>query len=692
MDKKLRVDEFKDEDELDSDEEVEVNRIGDVPLAYYELEDHVGYDILGKRIPQLFRIRETEINRLLAEAGDNESWRKIVDLKNQKVTRLTNEDLELIRRIRENRIGLRDEDDREISVEFVHDELKTQPLKPTNVSRDQFRPNAATERVIDHLVRLLRSGKLKPRQRQPRLSLGDIWGEAILPHEAIDIGGGGAPTSLAQKPSKPSNAYSYNPPEEYLFSPEEKQKWENSHPFDRDLDFIPQSFKSLRHVPGYLNGLKERFLRQLNLHMAPRITKKVFIGTSHDLLPELPPTQSFKPYPEFKRLVFRLPGHTPISSINIKQNLIGVGTEEGSLTIFDTTRLTLPHISFLATSRTHHYALNAVKWHPTLPIITFVRNSFLFICLLKLPSLNLQMNAATIKRLWNNKASAKRHDPASRPNAAAELPEDESHDGIGQDFIDALSLMRINYESVEEIDLRFKISQVCGPKSWRSFVNKKYYFAGSIAKTNIETYPDQPATDDEIETEMSEDETTGHTLLVQKDWAETVKFVKMISENKNLVCGYIVNLPTGPVEDTDIHRKGLYIGTATPKSSKPTLQCLVHSLKKKSTIAPLKNRRVPDVITGIKFHPTLTSVCLCGHKSIRVYPLVAKKAVTEVKGDKTTTSVVDDTTDLRKFSSMFTNTSMDVHPSGQHLTAVTAEGKLTWFDFYAGAEPFQTLE
>ena len=56
----------------------------------------------------------------------------------------------------------------------------------------------------------------------------------------------------------PGNAESYNPPAEYLLTPEEREAWEKMDPSDRPLNFVPQRFSALRRVPLYEPLIKER--------------------------------------------------------------------------------------------------------------------------------------------------------------------------------------------------------------------------------------------------------------------------------------------------------------------------------------------------------------------------------------------------------------------------------------------------
>ena len=72
----------------------------------------------------------------------------------------------------------------------------------------------------------------------------------------------------------PGNAESYNPPAEYLFTPEEQAAWEKMDPADRPLNFVPQQHGTLRRVPLYEPLIKERFERCLDLYLCPREQKQ----------------------------------------------------------------------------------------------------------------------------------------------------------------------------------------------------------------------------------------------------------------------------------------------------------------------------------------------------------------------------------------------------------------------------------
>lgn len=48
------------------------NTIGDVPLKWYEDEEHIGYDIKGKKIKK--QARKSKLDAFLAGVDDSKSW------------------------------------------------------------------------------------------------------------------------------------------------------------------------------------------------------------------------------------------------------------------------------------------------------------------------------------------------------------------------------------------------------------------------------------------------------------------------------------------------------------------------------------------------------------------------------------------------------------------------------------------
>lgn len=95
----------------------------------------------------------------------------------------------------------------------------------------------------------------------------------------------------------PTNAESYNPPEEYLMSKKELKEWKDMDPEDRENNFVPKKFECLRHVEFYDKLINERFERCLDLYLCPRTRKKKLDIDPESLIPKLPKPEELRPYP-----------------------------------------------------------------------------------------------------------------------------------------------------------------------------------------------------------------------------------------------------------------------------------------------------------------------------------------------------------------------------------------------------------
>ena len=155
-----------------------------------------------------------------------------------------------------------------------------------------------TEKIMK-IVRAIRQGRIvpnKPKTKSSKFEPYAIWTEepsALQP-----------PPLPAPKPPLPTNAESYNPPEEYLPTEEERKAWEAQDPEDRERNYLPQKYGSLRLVPAYDRFIKERFNRQLDLYLAPRVQRVKLNIDPESLIPKLPSPNSLKPFPNYRCLQF----------------------------------------------------------------------------------------------------------------------------------------------------------------------------------------------------------------------------------------------------------------------------------------------------------------------------------------------------------------------------------------------------
>ncbi|KAF5393838.1 hypothetical protein D9757_000208 [Collybiopsis confluens] len=286
------------EPDYDSDSSTEdtSNRVGNIPMHWYDDLPHVGYDMDGKTV--LKPAQGDELDRFLKTVEDPTSWTSAFDKKAQADKPLTAEELDLIRRLYTNEVPDATYDPYEPMVEWFTGKGKQEvmPLSAAPEPKRRFVPSKWEHIKIMKIVRAIRQGRIvpnKPATAQPQFYA--IWNESPSSH---------APPLPAPKPPLPTNSESYNPPEEYLPTEEDKKQWEEADPEDRERDYLPQKHSALRLVPGYDRFIKERFNRQLDLYMAPRVQRVKLNIDPDSLIPKLPSPNSLKPFPIYKSLKF----------------------------------------------------------------------------------------------------------------------------------------------------------------------------------------------------------------------------------------------------------------------------------------------------------------------------------------------------------------------------------------------------
>ncbi|EGO01742.1 hypothetical protein SERLA73DRAFT_49062 [Serpula lacrymans var. lacrymans S7.3] len=288
------------EPEYDSDSSTEdaPNRVGNVPMHWYDDLPHVGYDMNGKSI--LRPARGDELDKFLQTVEDPSAWTKAFDKNTQMDKPLTPEELDLIRRLQAGENPDSSYDPYEPMVEWFTGKGKEEvmPLSAAPEPKRRWIASKWEKQKIMKIVRAIRQGRIlpsKPKTASDKPAFYAIWNEPSSAHP---------PAMPAPKPHLPTNAESYNPPEEYIPTKEEREQWEATEREDRERDYLPQKYSALRLVPAYDRFIQERFNRQLDLYLAPRIQRKKLNIDPNSLLPKLPSPSSLKPFPNYKSLKF----------------------------------------------------------------------------------------------------------------------------------------------------------------------------------------------------------------------------------------------------------------------------------------------------------------------------------------------------------------------------------------------------
>ncbi|KAA8545481.1 hypothetical protein F0562_020265 [Nyssa sinensis] len=279
------VHEGAEESDSSEDEVAPRNTIGDVPLEWYKDEEHIGYDITGKKIKK--KERQDKLDSFLASVDDSKSWRRIYDEYNDEEVELTKHETKLIRRLLKGKAPHADFDPHAPYVDwFAWDDAK-HPLSNAPEPKRRFIPSKWESKKVVEYVRAIRKGLIKfdkPKE-EPRFYL--LWGDDS---SSTEKAGHGLAYIPAPKAKLPGHAESYNPSLEYIPTQEEINSYQLMFEEDRPK-FIPKRFTSLRSVPAYEKATNESFDRCLDLYLCPRARKKRINIDPESLKPKLPSRQ-----------------------------------------------------------------------------------------------------------------------------------------------------------------------------------------------------------------------------------------------------------------------------------------------------------------------------------------------------------------------------------------------------------------
>lgn len=277
------------------------------------------------------------LDQFLTMMDDPDDWRTLTDAATGKAFKLSREELEIIERIEMNDYADVSYDPYEPYVDFFTHTVMPVPLSLAPEPKRRFVPSKWEALKVAKLVRAIRKGliKLEEDEQEVGPTVYDLWeGEvdaAILARQARHI--------EAPKMALPDHRESYNPPEEYLPTPEEVAEWEAMDPEDRPYNFVPHKYQALRHVPGYARLVNERYSRCLDLFLCPRVIKNKLQIDPDDLLPKLPDPRDLRPFPTQRSLDFV--GHTagvPITALTVDpsgQWLLSAA-RDGAVKLWDT--------------------------------------------------------------------------------------------------------------------------------------------------------------------------------------------------------------------------------------------------------------------------------------------------------------------------------------------------------------------
>ena len=303
----------------DEDEDGETNRIGRVPLHWYDEYDHIGYDATGKKIQKRASLNGGDLlDQAIANSEHKSSGKFVVhDALNDVNVTLTERQLEIIRRIHGGAYAHPEHDgnaeyidyvsgvDKEIAGLRTHrnqPKARFQPSRWEKLQVQQLLDKLAKGDItMDYLTGMVRDMSEKKSSDKPFM----LW----MGDEEDDLNQGKGPQHIAApKVKPPSHAESYIPPDEYLPTEQDLKEWEEMDVQDRPHGLlVPKKFPNLRSVGAYPHAVREAFERCLDLYLCPRVMKRRLNIDPESLVPQLPKASDLRPFPTAKCIEYKTP-------------------------------------------------------------------------------------------------------------------------------------------------------------------------------------------------------------------------------------------------------------------------------------------------------------------------------------------------------------------------------------------------
>jgi len=601
-------------DDLSSDDEDEdgtQNRIGRVPLHWYDEYDHIGYDAHGEKVIKSASVGGNRVDQALANADNRGNDRFVVhDALNDKNVTLTARQLELVRRIQGGAYAHPEFDGNAEYIDYfsgVDPELSGLNSNRT-LPKSKFQPSKWEKLQVDELLRKLEKGEInmdyltgkirdmndanKKNKEKDKPFL--MWTGA----EEDELNLRRGPQHIAApKLPPPGHAESYIPPDEYLPTEEEIKQWEELEVKDRPHGLlIPKKFPNLRSVGAYEHSVRETFERCLDLYLCPRQMKRRLNIDPESLVPKLPKASDLRPFPTAKCIRYKTP-HEGDEPPMIRCVASG------------------PDGKFMASGATDGFVR---LW---------------------------EVETGRLLKSWNVSKIALSADP-----------DDHAGDGGKGDKPQPI------VKPVVALEWNPNRSHHC--------------LLAAVGKCAIVI---ATGTEGQRNAEMTEALLSSAKRGGNVSSAKASKAVQWISVGEKETPVSSFASASGPVcalrtrsEMAKIrwHAKGDYFVTISPKAGAPSV--LIHQLSKGNSQQPFsKAKGEPQVAC---FHPNKPFLFVANQQHVRIYHLVKQAMV------------------KRLISGCRWISSLDIHPSGDHLIVGSLDRRMVWFDLDLSHTPYKTLK
>jgi ribosome biogenesis protein ERB1 len=605
-------------DDLSSDEEDEEgkgNRIGRVPLHWYDEFEHIGYDSRGEKVVKSASLTNGDrIDQALANQDNASSGKYVVhDALNDRNVELSARQLELIRRIQGGAYAHPEHDANPDSIDYfsgvdpILSGLNSNHYEP----KARFQPSKWEKLQVDRLLERLEkgqinmdylTGKIRDMNDANKKSNAEMPLALWTGHEEDELEMRKGPQHIAApKMPPPGHASSYCPPDEYLPTEEDIKSWEEMPTKDRPYGhMIPKKFPNLRSVGAYQHSVREAFERCLDLYLCPRILKRRLNIDPESLVPRLPRAQDLKPFPTVKCIEYLTPynaadsGPPAIRCVTVSPDgqFIASGASDGYVRLWE-----------VQTGR-----------------------------LLRSWDLAIIVKDPAVDENVEDPSSAVA--PIVAPIVCVEWNPNRSHHCLLAAVDNCIVLLATGTAGQNEAVLTkglFESAMKGGN------VNKSSRASKAVRWIPLQNNPTNE---------------------------------KLISSADNWIGPICILRTNKQVTSVRWQAKGDYFVSISPKAGAAAV--LIHQLSKGSTQQPFS--KVKGETQHACFHPNKPFLYVASQQHVRIYHLVKQ------------------TMAKRLVSGCRWISSLDVHPSGDHLIVGSLDRRVIWFDLDLGATPYKTLK
>ena len=568
------------------------NRIGRVPLHWYDDFDHIGYNVKGSKIGKSASAGGDRLDQAIALQDSMAKGKfEVHDALNDRMVQLSRRQVELIRRMQAGAFAHPEHDSNSDYIDYFSGvDPEISGIRSNRYeAKARFQPSKWEKMQVDKLLEKLKNKEidmdyLKGKKKKDNtdkpflLWTGDEEDEILIQKGPQHI--------AAPKLPPPGHAESYVPPDEYLPTEEDHEEWARLEPKDRPHGLlVPKKHPNLRSVGAYEHSVREVFERCLDLYLCPRVIKRRLNIDPESLVPRLPKANDLKPFPTAKCIEYKTPyegGKAPmIRSVS-----------------------TSPDGQFMASGATDGFVR---IW---------------------------EVETGRLLRSWN----------------LSNLVVSQNEDSV---------------KAVVDVTWNPNPSHHCMLAACGNSV--------VVLATGTSNKQDSDLTDALLSSALEGGNVTNAKAKKTVEWrgvSQKGKGELRLTTHVSHFGPVCVIKTNREVANVRWHNKGDYFVSISPRACAASV--MIHQLSKGNTQQPFSKAK--GEIQTACFHPNKPFLFVANQQHVRVYHLVKQLMVKRLSSG------------CRWISSI------DVHPSGDHLIVGSLDRRMIWFDMDLGATPYKTLK